>query len=55
MKKTNTILYYENWISTVAFYRDVLQLSVSHEVHWMVEFQLLETLLSKRARVERQG
>ena len=40
--RTNTILYCQNWISTVAFYRDLLQLPVSHEVDWMVEFQLTQ-------------
>lgn len=40
VKRTNTILYCENWISTVVFYRDLLQFFVSHEADWMVEFQL---------------
>ncbi|MEJ2657153.1 MAG: VOC family protein [Desulfobacterales bacterium] len=42
IKRTNTILYCQNWDDTVKFYRDVLKLNVNHETEWLVEFQLID-------------
>ncbi|MBL0715540.1 MAG: VOC family protein [Desulfosarcina sp.] len=38
--RSNTILYCQQWRSTVTFYRDVLKLAVNHETDWLVEFKL---------------
>lgn len=38
--RANTILYCQQWRSTVTFYRDVLGLAVNHEADWLVEFHL---------------
>ncbi len=40
IQRTNTILYCENWVETVAFYRDTLRLPIETENEWFVEFQL---------------
>jgi len=40
INRTNTIFYCRHWQPTVAFYRDLLKLSVSHETDWFVEFRL---------------
>ena len=37
---SNTILYCNNWLQTVAFYRDSLGLSVIFEADWFVELRL---------------
>ncbi len=42
IRRMNTILYCERWEATVAFYRDLLALSVAHERDWFVEFKLGE-------------
>jgi len=39
----NAILYCRRWRETVAFYRDTLDLPVSFESDWMVEFQVSES------------
>lgn len=41
-KRANTILYCRHWSATVAFYRHLLELPVSFENDWFVEFQLNE-------------
>lgn len=38
--RTNTILYCERWTDTVAFYRDTLDLTVTHTTEWFVEVHL---------------
>jgi catechol 2,3-dioxygenase-like lactoylglutathione lyase family enzyme len=38
--RTNTILYCRNWAETIAFYRDVLRLSVSYQKDWFIEFHI---------------
>lgn len=38
--RTNTILYYRYWAETIAFYRDVLRLSVSYQKDWFIEFHI---------------
>ena len=40
IERTNTVLYCERWLETVAFYRTVLGLGVAFENDWFVEFQL---------------
>ena len=40
IERTNTVLYCERWLETVAFYRTVLGLRVAFENDWFVEFQL---------------
>ncbi|KJS31182.1 MAG: hypothetical protein VR64_12605 [Desulfatitalea sp. BRH_c12] len=40
VRRTNTILYCRHWRETVAFYRDVLGLTVAHTTDWLVEFRL---------------
>lgn len=37
---SNTIVYCERWSDVVAFYRDVLGLTVTMEREWFVEFEL---------------
>jgi catechol-2,3-dioxygenase len=47
IKRTNTILYCRNWETTAGFYRDKLNLPVSHEREWFIEFHLAKaTFLS---------
>lgn len=41
--RTNTILYCARWADTVAFYRDALGLTVTHETDWFVEFGVAGT------------
>jgi catechol 2,3-dioxygenase-like lactoylglutathione lyase family enzyme len=41
LKRTNTILYCQNWETTVRFYREVLKFVINHESEWFVEFQLM--------------
>jgi catechol 2,3-dioxygenase-like lactoylglutathione lyase family enzyme len=38
VERTNTVLYCERWVETVAFYRDTLGLDVAFENDWFVEF-----------------
>jgi catechol 2,3-dioxygenase-like lactoylglutathione lyase family enzyme len=38
--RANTVLYCDQWVATVAFYRDLLGLDVAHETDWFVEFRL---------------
>lgn len=38
--RSNTILYCQNFSSTVNFYKTVLLLPISHERDWFVEFQI---------------
>jgi catechol 2,3-dioxygenase-like lactoylglutathione lyase family enzyme len=40
VRRTNTILYCRHWRETVAFFRDVLGLTVAHTTDWLVEFRL---------------
>lgn len=40
IERCNTILYCRRWSETVAFYRDVLGLTVSFENDWFVEFDV---------------
>jgi len=42
LRRTNTILYCQNWESTAAFYRDKLGLPVTFVNDWFVEFALYE-------------
>ena len=42
-KTFNTILYCKNWSATVAFYRDILELSITFGSDWFIEFQVTET------------
>jgi len=42
--RTNTILYCRKWAETVAFYRDVLQFSVSHQKDWFIEFHIADNI-----------
>lgn len=39
-RRANTILYCGEWPATVAFYRHLLELPVSFENEWFVEFRL---------------
>ncbi len=39
-RRSNTILYTDQWAETVAFYRDALSLAVAFENDWFVEFAL---------------
>ena len=41
-KTANTILYCQRWRETVDFYRAGLELSVSFESDWFVEFRLVD-------------
>jgi catechol 2,3-dioxygenase-like lactoylglutathione lyase family enzyme len=41
IKRTNTILYCQNWDAMVRFYRDVLNFVIHHETDWFVEFQIV--------------
>lgn len=38
--RSNTILYCSRWQQTVAFYRDILELSITMQNEWLVEFHL---------------
>lgn len=40
IQRTNTILYCQRWTNTVAFYRDILKFSITHQNDWFVEFRL---------------
>ena len=40
VERTNTVLYVERWSEAVAFYREVLGLTVAFENDWFVEFAL---------------
>lgn len=42
LRRTNTILYCQNWEATASFYRDTLGLSISFANDWFVEFALHE-------------
>ena len=39
--RANTVLYCDEWVATVAFYRDVLGFEVEHETDWFVEFRVV--------------
>jgi len=41
IKRTNTILYCQNWDAMVRFYRDVLNFVIHHQTDWFVEFQIV--------------
>jgi catechol 2,3-dioxygenase-like lactoylglutathione lyase family enzyme len=58
--RANTILYCEEWAATVAFYRELLGLDVTHESDWFVEFRLtrdafLSIADAQRATIEAVG
>jgi len=60
IRRSNTILYCREWQTTVAFYRDVLKLSVNHDAGWFIEFHLaddsyLSIADTKRATVAATG
>jgi catechol 2,3-dioxygenase-like lactoylglutathione lyase family enzyme len=38
--RANTVLYCDEWVATVAFYREVLGFEVEHETDWFVEFRV---------------
>jgi catechol 2,3-dioxygenase-like lactoylglutathione lyase family enzyme len=38
--RANTVLYCDEWVATVVFYRDVLGFEVEHETDWFVEFRV---------------
>ena len=40
IRRTNTILYCENWSETVTFYQQVFGFSVTHQTDWFVELQV---------------
>ncbi|UCE51290.1 MAG: VOC family protein [Desulfobacterales bacterium] len=42
IKKTNTILYCNQWKKTVAFYRHRLGLEIAFQGDWLVEFSLTQ-------------
>ena len=42
IKRTNTILYCNQWEKTVAFYRDRLGLEIASKGDWLVEFSLTQ-------------
>ena len=42
VRRTNTILYCRRWQETIRFYRDGLELPVSHATDWLVEFMLTD-------------
>lgn len=57
---TNTIVYCRRWGQTVEFYRDRLQLPVTFNSDWFVEFRLTETARlsvadERRARIKSVG
>ncbi len=59
-KTTNTILYCQQWQTTVDFYRQVLNLPITHESDWFVEFQLtasahLSVADERRATIKSSG
>lgn len=41
IKRSNTILYCQNWDAMVRFYRDVLNFVIHHQTDWFVEFQIV--------------
>jgi len=40
IERTNTILYCNQWVETVTFYRETFGFPVSYQTDWFVEFQL---------------
>jgi catechol 2,3-dioxygenase-like lactoylglutathione lyase family enzyme len=38
--RANTVLYCDEWVATVVFYREVLGFEVEHETDWFVEFRV---------------
>lgn len=59
-KATNTILYCAKWAETVAFYRNGLELPVTFESDWFVEFSLggsahLSIADERRATIKSSG
>ncbi|MCB0192422.1 MAG: VOC family protein [Anaerolineae bacterium] len=55
LKTTNTILYCRKWAETVDFYRTLLELPVTFESDWFVEFQLSDTAHISIADERRAG
>lgn len=53
--RANTILYCRRWTATVAFYRRLLQLPVSFENDWFVEFRLNDGAYLSIAEVSRSS
>jgi len=53
IKRSNTILYCEQWTETVDFYRRVLGLPVTIEKDWFVELRLAETAFVSVAQAAR--
>jgi catechol 2,3-dioxygenase-like lactoylglutathione lyase family enzyme len=43
IERSNTVLYCAAWRETIAFYRDVIGLSVAADNTWFVEFRLTDT------------
>ena len=57
IKSVNTILYCVNWQATVNFYRHTLQLPMTFETDWFIEFSLggsahLSIANERRARIK---
>jgi len=42
IKRTNTILYCQKWLETVAFYQTIFAFPISHQNDWFVEFELYD-------------
>ena len=40
IQRSNTILYCQKWMETVAFYRDLFKFKITHQTDWFVEFQI---------------
>ena len=40
LQRTNTILYCHLWAETLAFYTDIFDFKITHQIEWFVEFQL---------------
>ena len=43
IKTANTVLYCQNWEESVRFYRETLQLTITFENGWFVEFALTDS------------
>jgi catechol 2,3-dioxygenase-like lactoylglutathione lyase family enzyme len=52
-KRTNTILYCDQWSETTVFYREQLNLPVIFANDWFVEFQLTDTSFMSLANAAR--
>ena len=59
LRRTNTILYCQNWEAAAAFYRDTLGLPASFANDWFVEFVLHDgahlSIADAARRVDRSG